>query len=93
MARLTRPQLAQRASGLLDAAGISGKVGPESGLDNGVLIPMKIAFPEATIPVVHVVDIALEPAQHPAVSIHKMRGYGDARFTAPSERFLNSLLQ
>ena len=70
-------------------------------------MPLKLAFPEAEIPVVPLsLRRDLEPAAHLAagralaplrdegvlilgsgMSFHNMRGYGDPRFTAPSESF------
>jgi aromatic ring-opening dioxygenase catalytic subunit (LigB family) len=101
------PDLALRAKGLLNAAGIASYVDPERGLDHGVFVPMKVAFPQAKIPVVEMsVKIGLDPGQHLAaghalsklreegvlilgsgMSFHNMRGYGDPRFTAPSDLF------
>lgn len=101
------PALAERAAGLLRDAGFVATVDPKRGLDHGVFIPLKVALPDAAIPVVEMsVDRALDPAQHVAagqalsalrdegvlilgsgMSFHNMRGYGDPRFTAPSEAF------
>jgi aromatic ring-opening dioxygenase catalytic subunit (LigB family) len=101
------PALAARAAGLLQAAGIEGHVDPVRGLDHGVFVPMKLAFPDADIPMVEMsVDRDLDPVLHRAagralaplrddgvlvvasgMSFHNMRGYGDPRFTAPSEAF------
>ncbi len=101
------PALAARGAALLEAAGIAAQVDTARGLDHGVFVPMKVAFPEADIPVVEMsVDKDLDPALHRAagralaplrdegvlivasgMSFHNMRGYGDPRFTAPSEAF------
>ena len=101
------PALAARGAALLGAAGIAAQVDTVRGLDHGVFVPMKVAFPEADIPVVEMsVDRDLDPALHRAagralaplrdegvlivasgMSFHNMRGYGDPRFTAPSEAF------
>ena len=101
------PALAARAADLLREAGLTANVDPTRGLDHGVFIPMKVAFPDADIPVVEMsVDRDLYPALHTAagralaplrddgvlivgsgMSFHNMRGYGDPRFTAPSEAF------
>ena len=101
------PVLAQRAAGLLAAAGLEAEVDPDRGLDHGVFIPLKVALPAADIPVVEMsLDRGLDPALHLAagralsplldegvlilatgMSFHNMRGYGDPRFTAPSEAF------
>ncbi|MCQ8277256.1 dioxygenase [Acetobacteraceae bacterium KSS8] len=101
------PGLAARAAALLAEAGISASVDPARGLDHGVFVPLKVALPDADIPVVEMsVDRTLDPALHVAagralaalrddgvlilasgMSFHNMRGYGDPRFTAPSEAF------
>ena len=101
------PALAARAAALLAGAGIAAAVDPMRGLDHGVFVPLKVAFPDADIPVVEMsVDRTLDPALHIAagralaalrdegvlilasgMSFHNMRGYGDPRFTKPSEAF------
>ena len=101
------PALAARASALLRGAGLPATIDAERGLDHGVFIPLKVAFPDAAIPVVEMsVDLSLDPALHLAagralaplrdegvlivgsgMSFHNMRGYGDPRFTAPSDAF------
>ena len=101
------PALASRATALLQTAGLEAHIDPTHGLDHGVFVPMKVAFPEATIPVVEMsVDAGLDPALHieagralaplrdenvliigSGMSFHNMRGYGDPRFTAPSDEF------
>lgn len=101
------PALAERAAGLLRDAGIAARVDAVRGFDHGVFVPMKVAFPDADIPVVEMsVDKDLDPALHRAagaalavlrdegvlivasgMSFHNMRGYGDPRFTGPSEQF------
>jgi 4,5-DOPA dioxygenase extradiol len=48
------PQLAVRMASLLTEAGFQPVLNKSSGLDHGVWIPLKIAFPEADIPVVQV---------------------------------------
>lgn len=59
------PALAARAAGLLTAAGLPGAVDPAHGWDHGVFVPMKVAFPDADIPVVAMsVDKSLDPALH-----------------------------
>lgn len=45
------PELAQRVQQLLDQAGIASAADSERGLDHGVFIPLKVAFPDARIPV------------------------------------------
>jgi aromatic ring-opening dioxygenase catalytic subunit (LigB family) len=101
------PGLAARAAALLAEAGMTAWVDPARGLDHGVFVPLKVAFPDADIPVVEMsVDRDLDPAQHIAagralaalrdegvlivasgMSFHNMRGYGDPRFTDPSDQF------
>lgn len=59
------PDLARRAAGLLGAAGIAGQVDAARGLDHGVFVPMKVAFPEADIPMIEMsVDRSFDPALH-----------------------------
>ncbi len=101
------PDLAARAAALLENAGLPASIDATRGLDHGVFIPLKVALPEADIPVVEMsVDRRLDPATHIAagralaglrdegvlilgsgMSFHNMRGYGDPRFTAPSQAF------
>ncbi len=101
------PALAARAAALLRDAGLRASVDPTRGIDHGVFIPLKVALPDADIPVVEMsVDRKLDPAEHIAagralaglrdegvlilgsgMSFHNMRGYGDPRFTAPSQAF------
>jgi len=61
------PELAERAAGLLRAAGLQASVDGERGFDHGVFVPLKVAFPEAEIPVVQMsLDRSLDPALHGA---------------------------
>ena len=46
------PELAQRVVGMLQAAGLPVGASATRGFDHGVFVPLKVAFPEATIPVV-----------------------------------------
>ncbi len=46
------PPLAARVSVLLEKAGVPSAVNPTRGYDHGVFVPLKVAFPEAQIPVV-----------------------------------------
>lgn len=61
------PELAARAVDLLTKAGFAAKLDPDRGLDHGVFIPLKVAFPDADIPVVEMaLDRSLDPALHVA---------------------------
>lgn len=62
------PELAARIRDLLAAQGIENREDPARGLDHGVFIPLKLAFPEADIPVVQVsLRQDLDPAAHLAL--------------------------
>lgn len=59
------PALAARAASLLAATGIKAAVDPVRGLDHGVFVPLKVALPNADIPIVEMsVDRNLNPALH-----------------------------
>lgn len=59
------PALARRAAGLLTQAGFTASVDPERGWDHGVFVPLKVAFPDARVPVVQMsLDQSLDPALH-----------------------------
>lgn len=59
------PGLAARAADLLRGAGIAATVDQARGLDHGVFVPLKVAFPDADIPLVEMsVDRGLDPALH-----------------------------
>jgi len=59
------PELAQRASDLLQQAGLPTAVSATRGFDHGVFVPLKVAFPEARIPVVTLsLAASLDPAVH-----------------------------
>lgn len=59
------PQLAARAVELLKAAGLPTGISTTRGFDHGVFVPMKVAFPEAKIPVATLSLVeSLEPALH-----------------------------
>lgn len=61
------PEIAARAAQLLHDAGLAAQVDVERGLDHGVFVPMKLAFPDADIPMVEMsVDRGLDPALHTA---------------------------
>jgi len=46
------PELARRIADLLGDAGLPAGISPSRGFDHGVFVPLKVAFPEARIPVV-----------------------------------------
>lgn len=59
------PTLATEAAGLLAFAGMAARVDPVRGLDHGAFVPLKVAFPDAGVPVVEMsVDRALDPVAH-----------------------------
>ncbi|MFV3078059.1 DODA-type extradiol aromatic ring-opening family dioxygenase [Niveispirillum fermenti] len=59
------PDLAARAADLLKRAGLPARTDDRRGLDHGVFIPLKVAFPDADIPVVEMsLDRSLDPALH-----------------------------
>lgn len=59
------PSLAARVCELLRQAGLPCAVDPERGYDHGIFVPLKVAFPEAQVPVVPLsLDISLDPALH-----------------------------
>jgi aromatic ring-opening dioxygenase catalytic subunit (LigB family) len=51
----------------LRSAGLQASLDDERGYDHGVFVPLKVAFPEAEIPVVQMsLDRSLDPALHVA---------------------------
>ncbi len=59
------PDLAQRVRDLLEGAGIPSGEDPQRGYDHGVFIPLKVALPEADLPVVQLsLKRNLDPEQH-----------------------------
>lgn len=59
------PALAREAADLLIKAGLKARVDADRGLDHGVFVPLKVAFPDADVPVVEMsVDRGLDPALH-----------------------------
>ncbi len=59
------PALAQRVVERLEAAGLPTEVSATRGYDHGVFVPLKVAFPEAQIPVVTLsLAASLDPALH-----------------------------
>lgn len=62
------PELAAEVQALLDTAGIDNEANYSRGLDHGVFIPMKVAFPAADLPVVQLsLKRGLKPAEHLAL--------------------------
>lgn len=56
------PALAERAAGLLRAAGHDAGTDAERGIDHGVFVPLKVAWPDADVPVVEMsLDKGLDP--------------------------------
>ena len=59
------PELAERVAGLLSQAGLPAGLNANRGFDHGVFVPLKVAFPEAKIPVVTLsLAASLDPALH-----------------------------
>ena len=57
--------LAARVSSLLQQAGLPSGTDTKRGYDHGVFVPLKVAFPDAQIPVVTLsLDQSLDPAMH-----------------------------
>lgn len=62
------PDLAAQVQTLLGAAGIGNDAEHSRGLDHGVFIPMKLAFPLADLPIVQLsLKQGLDPAEHLAL--------------------------
>ena len=62
------PDLAGRVRRLLAAATIPSGEDTERGYDHGIFIPLKVAFPDATIPVLQLsLQSGLDPAAHIAI--------------------------
>lgn len=59
------PALAEEVCGLLKRNGIAARQDKERGFDHGVFIPLKLIFPEATIPIIQLsLKHGLDPAEH-----------------------------
>ena len=59
------PELAARVAELLSGAGLPSALSQNRGFDHGVFVPLKVAFPEAQIPVVTLsLAASLDPALH-----------------------------
>jgi aromatic ring-opening dioxygenase catalytic subunit (LigB family) len=77
------PALAARAADLMQQAGFPARVDPDYGWDHGVFIFMKVAFPDADIPVV---AMSLHHSLHP--ELHSRFGAA----LAPREEHLIPLM-
>ena len=59
------PEIAAEAAALIRAKGLPVDLDPHRGFDHGVFVPLKVAFPEASVPVVEMsVERNLAPALH-----------------------------
>jgi aromatic ring-opening dioxygenase catalytic subunit (LigB family) len=59
------PWLAERGAALLQAAGLPSAIDPQRGFDHGVFVPLKVALPDADVPVVQMsLHASLDPALH-----------------------------
>lgn len=59
------PELAQQACRLLQNAGIAAQIDEQAPWDHGVFIPLKVAYPEADVPVLAMsLKKGLDPAEH-----------------------------
>ena len=74
------PQLAARVIALLGQAGLPAALEPRRGFDHGVFVPLKVAFPEARIPVV-TLSLAVSRAGEfdPALHLAAGRALGSLR--------------
>ena len=62
------PELAARAQELLSKGGIASAADDVRGYDHGVFVPLKVAFPDAELPVVQLsLQLGLDPAAHLAI--------------------------
>src|SRR5260221_4818781 len=62
------PELAARVRALLEAAGFATGADPDRGYDHGTFVPMKLAYPDADVPVVQLSLVrGLDPATHLAI--------------------------
>lgn len=62
------PQLAQRVSALISAAGLPARLDGQRGFDHGVFAPLVVMYPQAKVPVLQVsMKSGLDPAEHLAL--------------------------
>ena len=62
------PAIANRVRELLQNAGIESKADDKRGFDHGVFVPLKVAFPDATVPTLQLsLQAKLDPEQHLAI--------------------------
>lgn len=62
------PEIAKRICALLDGAGLSSGAHHDRGYDHGVFVPLKVALPDADVPVVQLsLQQGLDPATHLAI--------------------------
>ena len=87
--------LAQRVAALLGEAGLPCATDPARGLDHGTWVPLKLAYPEAEIPVIQLsVQTPLGARHHVALgaALQKLRAedvlvFGSGSFTHDLRRF------
>lgn len=77
------PQLAAEVAHALEEAGLPTAIDPQRGLDHGIFVPLKVAFPQAEIPVVPLSlkverDGSFDPALHLAAgrALRQLREQG-----------------
>ena len=62
------PQIAARVQELLHNAGVASATDAERGFDHGVFVPLKLVYPDASIPTLQLsLKAGLDPAEHLAI--------------------------